>query len=199
MALYVNALIVGSIWLLLGGVTYYVYRRQKGLSLTETTQVALQPAVGVEPVEYAGVLLAFEENTYSESALLTALKLASHRKGAIRVVVTLTVPQHLDIAAPLPQVEDTARAIIEEARQWARRGQRIKGRIAKVRAGETGHRIVQEAIDAHAKAIVMPMPHHRPAGKLLNKTLEVVLAKRPCRVIIDSAPALPYERIPRAA
>jgi len=60
MALYVNALIVGSIWLLLGGVTYFVYRRQKGLSLTETTQVALQPAVGVEPVEYAGVLLAFE-------------------------------------------------------------------------------------------------------------------------------------------
>ena len=35
----------------------------------------------------------------------------------------------------------------------------------------------------------MPMPVRRPSGKLLSKTLEVVLAKRPCRVIIDSVPA----------
>jgi basic amino acid/polyamine antiporter, APA family len=145
------------------------------------------------------VLLAFEDNTYSEDALITALKLSSHRRGDIGMIVTLTVPQHLDIAAPLPEAEETARAIIEEARQWCGRGQRLRGRIVKVRPGEAGHRIVQEAIDAHAEAIVMPMPHHRPAGRVLSKTLETVLAKRPSRVIIDSAAAAPYERIPHAA
>jgi hypothetical protein len=43
----------------------------------------------------------------------------------------------------------------------------------------------------------MPMPVRRPSGKVLNKTLEVVLAKRPARVIIDSVPARPLvERRP---
>ena len=82
-------------------------------------------------------------------------------------------------------------AVIETARQWAGRGQRVRGHVVKVRPGEAGHRIVREAIEARSDAIVMPMPQRRPSGKTLNRTLEIVLAKRPCRVIIDSAPAYP--------
>ena len=37
------------------------------------------------------------------------------------------------------------------------------------------------------------MPSRRPSGKVLNRTLEVVLGKRPCRVIVDSTPAEPLE------
>jgi APA family basic amino acid/polyamine antiporter len=67
----------------------------------------------------------------------------------------------------------------------------------KVRPDEAGHRIVREAVDARSQAIVMPMPVRRPSGRLLNKTLEVVLAKRPTRVIVDSVPAKPLrERRP---
>jgi basic amino acid/polyamine antiporter, APA family len=198
MALNFETLIVGSIWLLLGVATYVLYRRSKNLSLTETAVVKLPTPVGTAPVEYAGVLVAFEEGTYSQGAIATALKLASHRKADVRVIVTVDVPQHLDIDAPLPDAEATAQAIIEEARQWAGRRQRIKGQVAKVRAGEAGHRIVREAVEARAEAIVMPMPSHRPAGKLLSRTLETVLGKRPCRVIIDSAAARPFtgRRVP---
>jgi APA family basic amino acid/polyamine antiporter len=71
------------------------------------------------------------------------------------------------------------------------RGQRCHGTIAKVRPGEAGHRIVREAERAQVQAIVMAMPQHRPARGLLSKTLQVVLRKRPCRVIIDSVPAQP--------
>ena len=49
----------------------------------------------------------------------------------------------------------------------------------KVRPGEAGHRIVREAIDARSQAIVMPMPVRRPSGKVLSKTLEVVLGEAP--------------------
>jgi basic amino acid/polyamine antiporter, APA family len=198
MALYSDALIVGSIWMLLGLVSYYLYRRSKGLSLTVTSKVELPAPVGVGPMEYAGVLVAFEEGTYSASAIAIALRLASHKKSDVRVLVTITVPQHLDIDAPLPEAEATAQAIIEAARQWAGRGQRIKGRIAKVRPGEAGSRVVREALQGHADAVVMSMPYHRPTGKVLSKTLETVLGKRPCRVIIDSAPAYPLPR-PQAA
>jgi APA family basic amino acid/polyamine antiporter len=178
-------------------VSYYAYRKRKGLPLTETSKVKLPPLVGAEPVRYAAVLVAFEEGTYSEDAMATALRLASHRGGDVRVITTITVPQHLDISAPLPEAEATAYAVIEAARQWAGRGQRVRGRIAKVRPDEAGHRIVREAIDARSQAIVMPMPARRPSGRVLNKTLEVVLAKRPCRVIIDSVAAKPLrERRP---
>jgi APA family basic amino acid/polyamine antiporter len=192
MALNIETLIVGSIWLLLGTITYFFYRRSKNLTLTETAVVQLPAPVGKAPVEYAGVIVAFEEGTYSQGAIATALKLASHKKADVRVIVTVDVPQHLEIEAPLPEAEATAQAIIEEARQWAGRRQRIKGKVAKVRSGEAGHRIVREALEARAEAIVMPMPSHRPAGKVLSRTLETVLGKRPCRVIIDSAAAQPF-------
>jgi APA family basic amino acid/polyamine antiporter len=192
MALYPQALVAGWAWLLLGVTTYVLYRRRKRLPLRETRKVKLPPYAGVEPVSYAGVVVAFEEGTFSETAVATALKLASQKKSDVRVIVTINVPQHLDIDAALPEAEVKAQSIIEEARQWAGRGQRIKGQIAKVRSGEAGHRIVREARELHADAIVMPMPQHRPAGKLLSRTLEIVLGKRPCRVIIDSAAARQY-------
>jgi len=190
MVLYPRALVAGWAWLAVGVVTYVLYRRHRGLSLTETSKVKLPPLAGVQPVEYAGVLVAFEEGTYSEDAMATALKLAAHKGGNILVLSTVTVPQHLSLDAPLEEAEETAQAVIETARQWVGRGRRVRGRIVKVRQGEAGHRIVREAQQAHSDAIVMPMPASRPTGgKVLSKTLETVLGKRPCRVIIDSAPA----------
>ena len=81
------------------------------------------------------MLVAFEEGTYSEDAMATALKLAAHKGGNLRVIVTITVPQHLDIDAPLPEAEATAQAVIETARQWAGRGRRVRGSVVKVRPG----------------------------------------------------------------
>ena len=62
----------------------------------------MPPVVGAEPVRYAGVLVAFEEGTYSEDAMATALKLAATRGKPARDRHG-TVPQHLDINAPLPE------------------------------------------------------------------------------------------------
>jgi APA family basic amino acid/polyamine antiporter len=194
MALHGDILIAGMAWLLLGMTTYVLYRRSKGLSLTETHMVELPPLSGAKPVSYTAVLVAFEEDTYSETAMATALKLAAHRKGDVRVLVTLEVPQHLSIDAPLPDAETRATAVIETARQWAGRGQRIRGQILRVRPREAGHRIVEVARKAGADAIVLPMPQRRPSnGRLLSPTLEIVLRKRPCRVIIDSTPARPLQ------
>ena len=39
-----------------------------------------------------------------------------------------------------------------------------------------------------AAAIVMPLPRRVDGASLFGKTLETVLAERPCRVIIESAP-----------
>jgi basic amino acid/polyamine antiporter, APA family len=39
-----------------------------------------------------------------------------------------------------------------------------------------------------AAAIVMPLPRRVDGASLFGKTLETVLAERPCRVIIESQP-----------
>jgi hypothetical protein len=135
--------------------------------------------------------VAFESPTFSESAMATAIKLAAHRRCDLHVVVTIEVPANLDIATPLVESEMRAQSVIEVARQWVHRGQRVHGQVLRVRRGEAGHRIVREAQRAGVQAIVMPMPQRRPTVGLLGKTLQVVLSKRPCRVIIDSAAAQP--------
>ena len=74
-------------------------------------------------------------------------------------------------------------------------GRRVSGHWDKVRSGQTGRRIVDEARAVHAEAIVMPMSR---SGGGFARALETVLRERPCRVIIESAPQAP-ERSPRVA
>jgi hypothetical protein len=127
MGLYTTTLFVGTGWMVAGVGTYYLYRRSKGLSVVQTQKIVMPPAVGAEPVRYAGILVAFEEGTYSEDAMATALKLAAHKGGNILVLSTVTVPQHLSLDAPLEEAEQTAQAVIETARQWVGRGRRCAG------------------------------------------------------------------------
>jgi APA family basic amino acid/polyamine antiporter len=67
-------------------------------------------------------------------------------------------------------------------------GRRVTGHYEKVRPGQAGRRIIEEAEDMRATAIVMGLPRRVAGGSLFGKTLETVLADRPCRVVIESAP-----------
>jgi APA family basic amino acid/polyamine antiporter len=71
----------------------------------------------------------------------------------------------------------------------------VTGHIDKVRPGQAGRLIVKEARQLRAQAIVAPLPP-RTGGTLFGKTLETVLAERPCRVIIQSDPAKAPPRRP---
>ena len=64
----------------------------------------------------------------------------------------------------------------------------MTGHWEKVRAGGAGRLIVEEARAMGAKAIVMPLPA-RAGATVFSKTVETVLAERPCRVIIQADPA----------
>jgi APA family basic amino acid/polyamine antiporter len=96
------------------------------------------------------------------------------------------VPQSAPIDAAIPEAEQAAESLIEQARLQG--GRRVTGHVEKVRPGQAGRLIVQEARELRAQAIVMPLPP-RSGGTLFGKTLETVLAERPCRVIIQSDPA----------
>jgi len=188
----VRVLISGVVWLTIGVVAYVVYRRTQGLPLTETRKVVVpKPAVEHE-VEYESVLVAFEDGAYSPGAVDTAARLAVRRRRGIHVLVTITVPANAPIDASMPEQESRAAAAIDSAR--VRGGRRVTGHWEKVRAGEAGRRILEEAREIQARAIVMSVPPKRVGSSLFGRTVETVLSDRPCRVIIDSTPAQAEER-----
>jgi APA family basic amino acid/polyamine antiporter len=124
---------------------------------------------------------------FDESVLATAVKLAARRRRGIHVISMVTVPSALPIDAPMPEAEAAAQSLIEQARLIA--GARVSGHVERVRSGQAGRRIIEEATDMRAAAIVMPLPQRVNGASLFGKTLETVLAERPCRVIIESSPA----------
>jgi APA family basic amino acid/polyamine antiporter len=105
------------------------------------------------------------------------------------------VPQSAPIDAELPDQEAAARSLIEQARLQG--GRRVTGHVEKVRAGQAGRLIIEEARDLRARAVVMPLPQ-RGSGTLFGRTIETVLAERPCRVIIQSDPVA-RDAAPRSA
>src|SRR3954471_4666001 len=180
-----KTLVAGAIWLAIGITTYVVFRRRQGLSLTETHKVVTPKPVVEHEVEYESVLVAFEDHSFSPGAVATAARLAARRRRGIHVLVTISVPPNSPIDVPLPDEEAEAQSMIDSAR--VRGGRRVTGHWEKVRPGQAGRRIVEEAREIHARALVMSLPPKRTGASLFGKTLETVLAERPCRVIIDSS------------
>jgi basic amino acid/polyamine antiporter, APA family len=179
-----ETLVVGALWLSAGASLYVLYRRRQGLSLTDTTKVVMPKPIVEHEVEYESILVAFEDGQYSRDAVATAVKLAARRRRGIHVLVTITVPANAPIDAQMPEQERGAQAIVDSARVLG--GRRVTGHWEKVRPGEAGRRIVDEARDIRARALVMSLPRRRPGASLFGRTLETVLRDRPCRVIIES-------------
>ena len=76
--------------------------------------------------------------------LATALKLAARRRRGIHVLVTITVPNSMEIDAPMPEQEESAQSIIEEAKVAG--GGRVSGHVERVRAGQDGRRPAREGV-----------------------------------------------------
>jgi APA family basic amino acid/polyamine antiporter len=190
-ALHLDVALAGITWLALGCLIYPIYRKRQGLDLTTTTKVAVQRPVVEHEAEYESVLVAIDAGQpYPKGAIATAAKVAARRRRGIHVLVYIAVPQSAPIDARMPDTEAAAESIIEQARLQG--GRRVTGHIEKVRPGQAGRMIVQEARELDARAIVAPLPPRSGAGgSLFGKTLETVLAERPCRVIIQSDPVKP--------
>jgi APA family basic amino acid/polyamine antiporter len=184
-ALNPDVAIAGFSWLALGLVVFPLYRRRQGLDLASTHKVAIPQPVVDHEAEYDSVLVHFGEE-YDPQVLATAVKLAARKRRGIHVLVTITVPNAQEIDAPMPDEEAAAQSLIEQAKLQG--GGRVSGHWEKVRAGQAGRRIIEEAQDMRAAAVVMTLPRRIAGTSVFGKTVETVLSERPCRVIIESQP-----------
>ena len=173
-------------WLVLGVLLYVVFRKQQGLDLRSTHKVAIPQPVVDHEAEYDSVLVPLLDGRYDEHVLATAAKLAARKRRGIHFLALVTVPNALPIEAPMADEEAQASSAIEQAKIQA--GRRVSGHTEKIRAGQAGRRIIEEATEMRAAAIVMALPRRIDGASLFGKTIETVLAERPCRVVIESTP-----------
>jgi APA family basic amino acid/polyamine antiporter len=197
MALNPRTLVVGLGWMALGIAVYVLYRRNQKLPLTQTVKVVLPEPLGVEEVEYRSVLVAFEDDEpLSPEMVATAVKLAGKRRRGIHVHSMMTVPTNLPLKAEMSEREGEAQSKIEEAKLIG--GQRVTGHVARVRPGQAGYSVADEAAEIKAEAIVIGL-RYRNGVPLYDKTLQTILGERPCRVIVVSDPTGKAPAIPGAA
>ena len=69
----------------------------------------------------------------------------------------------------MPEAEAAADSIIEQARLQG--GGRVSGHWEKVRAGQAGRRIIEEAQDMRAAAVVMTLPRRVAGTSVFGKTI----------------------------
>ena len=186
MALDTRTLFLGAGWMVIGVAVYLLYRRHQGLPLTQTVKVQALEPLGVEEVEYRSVLVAFEDDPFREETIATAARLGAPRRRGIHLISLINVPNHLPLDAPLSEQELVAQAKIEQAKLIA--GGRVTGHTVRVRHGQAGHAIVDEAREIEAAAVVMQL-NYRDGRPLYGSTLRTVLSDRPCRVIVAADPA----------
>ena len=175
----------GVAWLVLGIIIYAIYRHSQGIDLVSTHKVAIPRPVVDREAEYESVLVHFSEQDYDPDIIATAIRLAAPRRRGIHVLVTIPVPQALPISAAMVKQEAQAASIIEQTK--IKGGRRVSGHVEKVRIGQSGRRIIEDAVAMNASAVVLPLPRRGPGTTVFGKTLETVLAQRPCRVIVESS------------
>ena len=153
-------------------------------------KVVMPKPIVEHEVEYESVLVAFEDGALLAREPWPRPRSWPPGAGAASTCwCTITVPANAPIDADDARAggEGAARSI-DSAR--VRGGRRVTGHWEKVRAGR-GRAADRRggARDPGARAIVMTLPPKRTGASLFGRTLETVLAERPCRVIIDSPPA----------
>jgi APA family basic amino acid/polyamine antiporter len=184
MALNPRTMLIGTIWMALGLIIYLLYRRQQRLPVTETVKVVTPDSLGVEEIEYQSIVVAFDDRTpFSDDVVATAVRLAGARRRGIHIHSMLTVPNDLPLDAKMRDAEADARSKIERAKLVG--GLRVTGHVERIRPGQAGYSIANEAEMIRAAAIVMGM-RSRNGKPLYDDTVRTVLAERPCRVIVVS-------------
>jgi basic amino acid/polyamine antiporter, APA family len=180
----------GLVWLLIGFVTYTLYRRRLREPLTETIRapIVIGPAIALE---YRNVLVPVVWRRESEAAVDLACRLAAERGGSIVALTVIELPLELALDATLPGItEQKAHDLLDEAKAIGDAyGVNVIGRL--VRARRAGRAIVDEAERRNSEIIVMGAPRRdqqRRRGRIFGGTVDFVLKNAPCRVMVAAAP-----------
>jgi APA family basic amino acid/polyamine antiporter len=186
MATHEGARYGGPVWLALGAVVYLDVRRRRGVGLLERVHSADEQVL--PEATFRSILVPMKLGEIGEEMVATAVKLAQERGAAVEAVHVILVPLDQPLDAEMAEKEQRAAESLEEAKALgADNGVEVRG--VTVRARSIGEAIVQEAARSDADLIVMgSSPRWRRHSRFFSPTVEYVLRKAPCEVLVVAFP-----------
>jgi APA family basic amino acid/polyamine antiporter len=187
-ALHSEARIVGLPWMVFGLAGYLFYRRRLGLDPRQVYRVPHRerPSYFVE-LEYRSAIVPIFGTDVDASALKAAVKLVG--EGAmVEAIYVVRVPNQLSLDAGLEEEERLGLSVLESAKLAGRQaGLKVQTRLIRTR--NPGAAIVEEAERLKAEIIYLGTAHAPPSERALGPTASYLLGHRPCRIVIETAPA----------
>src|SRR6202161_3628312 len=180
-----EARVVGIPWMIVGMGGYFYYRRRQGLDPFKSYKIEReQRPPAIHELAYSTALVPIFGADVSARSLHAAAKLIGE-EGVVYAVFVLPVPNQLSLDAGLEAEEAHGRSVLESARIQARRAG-IKVHTGLIRTRNPGAALVDEAQRVGADVIYWSTIH-APAGERgIGPPASYLLAKRPCRVIIET-------------
>ena len=197
-ALHPEARILGTAWLAIGLAGYLLYRRRLGVDPRELQQVhRRERPLDFLEVSYKSALVPIFGTNVDADAMARAAAVVDP-DAAVEALYVLAIPRSRELPdADFDAQEYEARRVLEVARLQARaRG--LKVRVKLIRTRNPGRAIVEEARERGSDLIYVSTEHAPSDERLLGPTTRYILAKRPCRVIVEGgrdAPTLRQRRL----
>jgi basic amino acid/polyamine antiporter, APA family len=182
------ARILGPIWLALGAIVFVGSR----LTARERVLGRVTPAAGdlvPEPEGvYERILVPMKIGLIGEEVLGTAFRLAEEQQCSVLALHVIRVPMDQPIDAEMLDAEEQAEASLTEAKLLAADAG-IPIKVKLVRSRSIGSAIVQEATKNQVDLIVLgSAPRWRRQSRFFSPTVDYVLRKAPCEVMVIAYP-----------
>jgi basic amino acid/polyamine antiporter, APA family len=177
----------GPVWLLAGLVVYVLVRRGRGEGLRERV-VSADEHVGLSEAQYSHILVPMKLGLIGEEMIATAVKLAQESGASVEALYVIRVPMESSLDAELLAEEERAAASLAEA-QILGSDHGVAVTPETVRARAIGPAIVEEARRRSVDLIVLgSAPRWRRQSRFFSPTVEYVLKKAPCEVLVVAFP-----------
>jgi APA family basic amino acid/polyamine antiporter len=187
LATHPGARYAGPAWLAAGIVVYVAVRRSHGEGLTERV-VAPDEQHFEDVPHFRRILVPMKLGIIGEEMAATATKLAAEHGAAVEALHVIEVPLDRALDAPMEDAEERAGASLAEAQLL---GYELDVEIVgtTLRARKIGSAIVEHARETGADLIVLgSSPRWRRQSRFFSPTVDYVLRRAPCEVLIVAFP-----------
>jgi basic amino acid/polyamine antiporter, APA family len=187
--LHPEARIIGTAWLGAGVAGYLLYRRHLGIDPRELQQVhRRERPLDFLEVSYKSVLVPIFGTNVDGEAMHRAAAVVDPDATVEALYVLKIPPAHALPDTDFDAQEYEARCVLDIARLQARsRGLKVRTKLIRTR--NPGRAIVEEARERRSDLIYVSTEHAPSDERLLGPTTRYLLAKRPCRVIVEGGSA----------
>ena len=187
LATHPGARYAGPAWLAIGLVVFIAVRISHGEGLME--KVTADDERPMETVLRAHkILVPMKLGVIGEEMLATAIKLATEHDSEVQALHVIRVPLEQALDATMYDEEERADASLAEAKLLgADYNVTVGGTVVRARA--IGQAIVERAFEIDADLIVLgSAPRWRRQSRFFSPTVDYVLRKAPCEVLIVAFP-----------